>query len=367
MEQPIKSVIFYLNQDIFPALGPPDTETNLSLLTTDMNQAHPIINSAPADPPSVPDPDQETVTIGAAFLNWLAHFTLYLGTVAVVCALGFYFFSQLPLPQDLSQLLKNAGDLSPPRPATAASSPSILVKSPAVAIQPPANPVPTPPSSTPEVAAVTAPTTVSPNTDSDPNAPPQVIESPVAEPPADAQALPADAQALPVEEPPVPKPQTEIEQRLAEAQQQMDSRRLTAPASNNALRSYQRVLELEPGNTVAQAGIDRIAAYYRDVAAESLRQGRPDESLAYVGRGLRAMPQNPDLLNLRRQARLLQQKREQAQQEEMRRQQEERELAEQRYEERLRQQQRMQESPNWWQQAPRRADDNDNSTGFNQR
>lgn len=144
----------------------------------------------------------------------------------------------------------------------------------------------------------------------------------------------------------------------------MDSRRITAPASSNALRSYQRVLELDPNNAAARAGIDRIAAYYRDVAEQSLRQGRPDESLAYVGRGLRAVPQNPDLLNLRRQARLIQQQREQAQQEEMRRQQAEQELAEQQYQERLRQQQRLQETPQpWWQQPP----SYNNETGFNQR
>ncbi len=42
--------------------------------------------------------------------------------------------------------------------------------------------------------------------------------------------------------------QQEIQQLLADAQQQMDNRRLTAPASGNALRSYQRVLELEADN-----------------------------------------------------------------------------------------------------------------------
>ena len=142
----------------------------------------------------------------------------------------------------------------------------------------------------------------------------------------------------------------------------MDSRRITAPASGNALRSYQRILELDSGNAAARAGIDRIAAYYREIAEKSLRQGRPDESLAYIGRGLRATPQNQDLLNLRRQARLLQQQREQAQLEETRRQQAERELAEQQYQEQLRQQPPQEQQPRW-QQPP----NYDNSSGFNQR
>lgn len=142
----------------------------------------------------------------------------------------------------------------------------------------------------------------------------------------------------------------------------MNSRRLTAPTGNNALRSYQRILELEPGNSAARAGIDQIVTYYRSVAEQSLRQGRPDESLAYIGRGLRATPQDQDLLNLRRQARLLQQQREQAQQEEIRRRQAEQELAEQQYQEQLRQQPPQEQQP-WWQQPPHY----ENSSGFNQR
>jgi hypothetical protein len=170
-------------------------------------------------------------------------------------------------------------------------------------------------------------------------------------------------EVAPTEEPPPPTPQVEIKQLLTEAQQQMDSRRLTAPASGNALQSYQRILELEPDNADARAGIDRIAAHYRDIAEQSLSQGRPDESLAYIGRGLRATPQNQDLLNLRRQARLIQQQREQAQLEEMRRQQAEQELAEQQYQERLRQQRIQEQQQPWWQQPPAY----DNSSGFNQR
>ena len=144
----------------------------------------------------------------------------------------------------------------------------------------------------------------------------------------------------------------------------MASRRITAPASSNALSTYQRVLELEPGNSAALQGIQNIAAYYRNVAEQSLRRGRPDESLAYISRGLRATPQNANLLNLRQQALLTQQQREQAQQEEIRRQQMEQELAEQRYQEQLRQQRAQESQVPWWQQPP---GSNSNIGGFNQR
>jgi hypothetical protein len=323
-----------------------------------MKQARPTVNPSPDNPPA-PDSDQDSVAILSSFLNWLAYFTLYLGAVAVVCATGLYFLWQLPIPQDLSQLFRNAGHSSS-RPLAAVAPPTASAKLPTSPLQPLANPATIPSSDAPEIAAATPPPTTNIEADSDPNAPPLVVESPA----ADGQTDPAvTVEVAPTEEPPPPTPQVEIKQLLTEAQQQMDSRRLTAPASGNALQSYQRILELEPDNADARAGIDRIAAHYRDIAEQSLSQGRPDESLAYIGRGLRATPQNQDLLNLRRQARLIQQQREQAQLEEMRRQQAEQELAEQQYQERLRQQRIQEQQQPWWQQPPAY----DNSSGFNQR
>ena len=333
-------------------------DENLPLIAA-MKQAHYTVNFPP-DTPSAPDSDQDSAVTRSGFLNWLAYFIVYLGTVAVVCAIGFYFLWQLPIPQEWSQLFRSAGNSSSSRPLTATTAPpSASTKPPVSPLQPLANPPATQLSGAPEIAVATLPPTAAPETDSDSNAPPLVVEPPAADSP-----LAVTVEETPTEEPPPPTPQAEIEQRLAEAQQQMDSRRITAPASGNALRTYQRILELDPGNAAARAGIDRIAAYYRDIAEQSLRQGRPDESLAYLGRGLRATPQNQDLLNLRRQARLLQQQREQAQQEEMRRRQAEQELAERQYQEQLSQQQQPPSSPQpWWQQPP----NYDNSSGFNQR
>ena len=331
-------------------------------LTSVMKQIRQTVHSL-SDHPPAPDSEQDSAATRSSFLNWLAYFTVYLGTVAVVCAIGFYFLWQLPIPQEWSQLFRSAGNSSPSRPLTAAMAPpSASTKLATSPLQPLANPPATQLSSTPEMAAATPSPIVAPETDSDPNAPPLVVEPPAAvSPPTTVTVEEAPTEAPP---PPPPTPQAEIEQRLAEAQQQMDSRRITAPASGNALRSYQRVLELDPDNAAARAGIDRIAAYYREIAEKSLRQGRPDESLAYIGRGLRATPQNQDLINLRRQARLLQQQREQAQQEEVRRRQAEQELAERQYQEQLGQQQPPPSSPQpWWQQPP----NHDNSSGFNQR
>lgn len=145
----------------------------------------------------------------------------------------------------------------------------------------------------------------------------------------------------------------------------MDSRRITAPANGNALNTYRHVLELQPENPVALAGIQRIAAYYQNAAEQSLRQGQPDESLTYLGRGLRAVPNDQALLSLRREAQLAKQREQeeqerqkrQALQEAMRRQQ-----AEGQRREEFRRREMEAQQP-WWQQPPNYQ----NSSGFNQR
>lgn len=284
----------------------------------------------------------------ASFLNWIAHFTVYVGVVALVCALGVYFFLHVPLPQDLAQLFKSD---TPSKPAVTPPPKMQMVTS--AAVQPSAD------AAAPEAALTTPPTSATPNA---PNADDDVVVA--NEAPSVAADTPPPAPTTP--ETPLPTPQTETEQLLAEAQQQMESRRITAPANNNALSSYQRVLELDPNNAAAKAGMERIAAHYREVAENSLRQGRPDESLAYIQRGLRAAPQSQELTNLRNQAQLLQQQREaeqrQAQREEQRRREAEQARAEQQYQEELREQQvlqmRRQQAPPpaaarpWWQEPP---------------
>ena len=309
-----------------------------------------------ASPPDRTATGSEAERPHANMLNWIAHFTVYVGVVALVCALGVYFLWRLPLPEDLAQLFKNE---APPK-STVASLPNAktqLVSS--TAVQPSAD------AAAPETAATTAPAAATTS-----NADDEVVVA--AEAPAEAQPVATDTPPTTpstVPEAPAPTPQTEIEQLLVEAQQQMDSRRLTAPASGNALSSYRRILELDPNNVAAKAGVERIAAYYQEVAESSLRQGRPDESLAYIQRGLRAAPQSQELNNLRGQAQLLQQQREHEQRqaaqraEQQQRQQREAEqaLAEQQYQEELhRQQVQMQQrqqrqSPaarSWWQEPP---------------
>lgn len=271
-------------------------------------------------PDSAPDSAQETqrnsVTIGAGLLIWLKHLFFYICAVAIAGLIGFYFLWQIPMLRDPASWIQSAAIPTPTsRPLSTVMAPPAPPVRPQIASQPPINPIPATPEpaagsgNNPAELAASPPATEIP---ANPDAAPAAPETPTTA--LDAAADPAAplADAASTDTPPADSPQTEIAQLLGDAQQQMDNRRFTAPASGNALRSYQRILELSPNNSTALAGIQRITTYYQNAATESLREGRLDESLGYIGRGLRAAPNDQALLNLRREARLAKQQQEQA-------------------------------------------------------
>lgn len=315
----------------------------------------------PADHRAIPEPEPDAEPGGFDFLGWLKHLVFYLGAVATICLIGLYFLWQIPFVRDPSQILRIADDNRPTRPFTAMVTPA----TPASPTQ--VTPSPPPVNSTAVSDQSPAPTEVVVATAVPPAASTEPSDASL---PADLQpTVPTDSPAEPVpptteptvEVVPPPTPQAEIERLLAEAQQQMENRRLTAPASGNALATYRRVLELQPNHPVALDGIQRITSYYRDMAQQSLQQGKLDESLAYTQRGLRAESNNNALLNLRRQAQLAKQReREEAQRQAMLEEEMQRQRLEQVRQEQLR---RQQEQQPWWRQPPNQ----ENSSGFNQR
>jgi len=334
--------------------------------TDTMKQAPQTADPRHSTNQSAPDSDRDSAPAGFGIITWLKYFTVYLCAVAATCAIGLFFLWQIPLPQELSQLAGNAGDTPASRPAVVAKTP---VAAPPVSLQPASEPSASPETTVPpgplvataDTVATPVPSDLAPVT-TDPNAPP-----PLAQPAntSDGQAEPAPPadDAAPENLPP-PTPQAEIELLLTEAQQQMDSRRLTAPASGNALRTYQRVLELESSHPAALDGIQRITVYYQNAARQSFQQGRIDESLAYISRGLRAAPQDQVLLDLGREIRLAKQREQEQRQalQEMQRQRAEREYAEREYQEQIRRRTQESQQP-WWRQQP----DSNNNSGFNQR
>ena len=64
-----------------------------------------------------------------------------------------------------------------------------------------------------------------------------------------------------------------IDKLLAKAASDVRELRLTTPAGNNALESYQTVLDLQPDNPLAQEGLSQIVARYAQLAQHSLANG----------------------------------------------------------------------------------------------
>jgi hypothetical protein len=317
----------------------------------------PVAPAVPSEPPvELAEPAQPVVQPPARFqdhlLHWLKRFALYLSAVIAACAIAIGFFRQIPLLQDLPQLVKNISDPQPARlapvaptppavsvpetspPPTAPATPATpaVAQAPLASEQAPITPQPlpteTPATQVPpeQIGAITVTTTLPESTTApapanDPNAtgqPPAAVPDQANA--AAAQANPSTPASTPqpdaatAESAPAVAPQQEIQQLLVDAQQQMANRKFISPPSGNALQSYQRVLELEPTNPVATEGIQRISTYYQDIAKQSLQQGRIDEGLAYINRGLRATPKSATLLGLRREARLAKQRQEEQRQ-----------------------------------------------------
>ena len=196
------------------------------------------------DPPTTPDAESDAPSVGAGFQEWLKCFALYLCAVLAAGLVGLFFFWQLPLPDDLTTLVGDSDYAPRYRSRSAATTPTTTT---------PESPISTDATSEPSLDSTDIDATALSPTESpdDPNAP---------APDASPEATDPVAEAASDESPP-PSPEAEIEQLLVEARQQMDNRRITAPAGGNALVTYQRVLELQPGHPGAVEGIQRIATY----------------------------------------------------------------------------------------------------------
>jgi tetratricopeptide (TPR) repeat protein len=91
---------------------------------------------------------------------------------------------------------------------------------------------------------------------------------------------------------------------LEQAEQQLANLQLMAPEGNNAYESYRMVLQLEPQNQPAAAGLARLVAEYQRMSRSSFTLGDYADSLQYAEAGLRIDPAASLLLDLQREAQL---------------------------------------------------------------
>ncbi|MFO1372477.1 MAG: hypothetical protein U1F42_08800 [Candidatus Competibacteraceae bacterium] len=353
-----------------------------------MNQATHTAGYNLPDSQFAHDSDSEPTSSGFDLVKRLKQFALYMVAVTVACGVGLYFLWQILSIQELPAFLKNPSSNAPHRPLTAAVAPPILSSRALEGTSSPKTPLTTTTATAAQAltpasdatATALSPTTLPPTPGNPtPAAAPESPSTPVADQ-TESTLSPGTVVETAAENAPPPTPPATIEQLLTDAQQQMSNRRLTAPSGSNALQTYQRILELQPNHPTALDGIQRIANYYLDVAQQNLQQGRFDESMAYINRGLRAVPKHQALLNLRKtaqQAKQREQEQQQALVENTRRQQQAQQQAQQSIEAERQAEERTQERPRqrtsdrqsqpWWQQASPQYNNNDSGGGFNQR
>ena len=87
---------------------------------------------------------------------------------------------------------------------------------------------------------------------------------------------------------------------LDRAERALEGHRLTRPVDDSALSYYQKVLEIEPDNNVAQDGIRQVAEKYSEFAEKRLAEGNIIDAEVNVQRGLTVYPQSGRLLSLKR-------------------------------------------------------------------
>lgn len=100
-----------------------------------------------------------------------------------------------------------------------------------------------------------------------------------------------------------PHVRQEVAQLLAIAEAHREVGRLTSPPDSNAAAVYRRVLDLDASNSKALAGLRSIADTFEERARASLRRGQLNTSLQQVNAGLELVPDQPGLLDLRREIR----------------------------------------------------------------
>jgi hypothetical protein len=91
----------------------------------------------------------------------------------------------------------------------------------------------------------------------------------------------------------------EVGDLLVRAQALLASSNLVVPEGRNARALYLKVLAVDPDNSAALAGMNRIGTVYQQAAEIMLEEGRADVSRQLVNRGLDAVPNHQGLMALR--------------------------------------------------------------------
>ena len=82
----------------------------------------------------------------------------------------------------------------------------------------------------------------------------------------------------------------EIETLLASAREDFEAFRLTWPPGGNALERYRQVLELDPENAAAKAGVTEVGEKYLQLKDQAIAQQNFDKAKAYLEKAVQVLP-----------------------------------------------------------------------------
>ena len=112
------------------------------------------------------------------------------------------------------------------------------------------------------------------------------------------QALPpdkAEAKQPASREPALSPEEAEVARLLAAAEADLNARRLTSPAGNNAWDRYQQVLGIDPANPDAIKGMERVIDSYMQLFGTAVDQEDFDKAAGYLAKIRELHPDSPVL------------------------------------------------------------------------
>jgi tetratricopeptide (TPR) repeat protein len=86
---------------------------------------------------------------------------------------------------------------------------------------------------------------------------------------------------------------------LAEAEDDLQHDRLTSPKDNNAVQRYRAVLDRDPGNEAARAGLTRVVSRYVTLADGAMGAGKIAKAETYLAKAEAIAPATPELVTMR--------------------------------------------------------------------
>ena len=93
--------------------------------------------------------------------------------------------------------------------------------------------------------------------------------------------------------------QKTIEHLLEAAEIHFMVHRVTEPEGSNAFAAYRHILEIDPNNSQAKAGLKKIADYYENLAQTEFQKGDTKKALSMIQTGLKVMPGHTGLVALK--------------------------------------------------------------------